>query len=200
MAKSKIILLNGTSSSGKSTLAKAIQRDIEEPFWHVASDQFVQARMLPQRRDEGGEFTWQVMRPRFFDAFHRCLPAIASAGNNLIIDHVIEFTSWMHELVDLLIAFDVFFVGIHCPLEELERRERKRGDRTIGEAYDHLQVVHTYGKYDFEVNTMTATPIDNATKIIRAWKGRTAPSAFEQMYEMQSINRVVLAWNGPKNP
>jgi chloramphenicol 3-O phosphotransferase len=182
VTKSKIILLNGASSAGKSTLAKAIQRDIEEPFWHIASDQFVEAKMLPQRRDEGGEFAWSVMRPRFFDAFHRCLPAIASAGNNLIIDHVIEFATWMNELVELLVPFDVFFVAVHCSLAELEHRERERGDRMIGEAYDHLQVVHTFGGYDFEIDTTTATPHENTQSVITAWKARTAPSAFQRMY------------------
>ena len=77
MANGKIILLNGPSSAGKTTIARAIQQLIDEPFWHVASDQFVESRMLPNRRADGGDFAWQVMRPRFFDAFHRCLPAIA---------------------------------------------------------------------------------------------------------------------------
>ena len=180
----KIIFLNGTSSAGKSTLAKAIRQKIDEPFWHVASDQFVDANMLPQRRDEGGQFAWSVMRPRFFHAFHRCLAAIASAGNNVIVDHVIEFSTWMHELVELFVPFDVFFVGVHCPLEELESRERERGDRTIGEAYDHLQVVHTFGVYDFEVDTSAVTLDENARRIIATWKARTTPSAFERMYCM----------------
>ena len=69
----KIILLNGPSSAGKTTIARAIQQTIDVPFWHVASDQFVESRMLPNRRAEGGDFGWKIMRPRFFAAFHRCL-------------------------------------------------------------------------------------------------------------------------------
>ena len=30
----KIILLNGASSAGKSSLAQALQQRLEEPFWH----------------------------------------------------------------------------------------------------------------------------------------------------------------------
>jgi chloramphenicol 3-O phosphotransferase len=121
------------------------------------------------------------MRPRFFDAFHRCLPAIASAQNNLVIDHIIEFADWMRDLVVLLAPFDVFFVGVHCPLAELERRERERGDRMIGEARDHLAVVHSFGPYDYEIDS-TDEPSVNAQWIIAAWKRRTAPSAFQRMY------------------
>ena len=179
----KIILLNGASSAGKSTLAKAIQQQIDEPFWHVSSDQFVEAKLLPERRGEGGDFAWSTMRPRFFDAFHRCLPAMASAGNNLIVDHVIEFEIWMADLVALLAAYDVFFVGVHCPLAELERRERERGNRTIGEGRDHLEVVHTFGDYDFELDTSTATPDENAHALIRAWHERRRPSAFPRRFQ-----------------
>ena len=68
----QIILLNGPSSAGKSTLAKAIQHHLDLPFWHISSDQFVEAHMLPARRDDGSDFDWRVMRPRFFQAFHRC--------------------------------------------------------------------------------------------------------------------------------
>ena len=43
-----MILLNGASSSGKSSLAKALQADLPEPFLHVSSDHFVTAGMLPE--------------------------------------------------------------------------------------------------------------------------------------------------------
>ncbi|MCT9934911.1 chloramphenicol phosphotransferase CPT family protein [Planotetraspora sp. A-T 1434] len=71
---------NGASSSGKSTLAKALQRALEEPFLHVSSDQFVSAGMLPDRREDSGPFSWwNQMRPRFFAGFRRCLPALAES-------------------------------------------------------------------------------------------------------------------------
>ena len=34
----KIILLNGPSSAGKTTIAKAIQQTIDEPFWHGGAE------------------------------------------------------------------------------------------------------------------------------------------------------------------
>lgn len=181
MEKSYVILLNGPSSAGKSTLARATRAALDRPFWHIASDQFVEAGMLPPRRPHPPEFTWKEQRPHFFAAFHRCLPAILSAGNSLIVDHVIEFQEWMDELVDLLAPYDVFFVGVRCPLEELERRERERGDRAIGEARDHLAVVHSFGSYDFEVDSAARSAEENAAQIIAAWRRRASPSAFEQM-------------------
>ena len=97
-----IIFLHGTSSAGKSTLAKEIQNQATTPFWHFASDQLVEAGMLPKRLDDGGPFDWSKNRPLFFDAFHRCIKAVADSGNDLILDHIIEFEEWFYSLQELL--------------------------------------------------------------------------------------------------
>ena len=96
----KIILLNGASSSGKSTLARALQGALDEPFWHFSIDHLIAANVLPMGRIEGGEFSWRDMRPQFFDGFHRCLPALAGAGNNLIVEYIVEQEAWMHVAQD----------------------------------------------------------------------------------------------------
>src|SRR5882757_8544933 len=128
----KIIFINGASSSGKSTLSAALQAKLEEPFWHFSIDHLREARVLPMQRIRSGDFLWPALRPAFFEGFHRCLPALAGAGNNLIVEHIVETEVWMQRLVQILEQFDVFFVGVHCPLPELERRETARGDRRIG--------------------------------------------------------------------
>jgi chloramphenicol 3-O phosphotransferase len=84
--------------------------------------------------------------------------------------------------VDLLRPFDVFFVGIHCPLEELEQRERARGNRSIGDARRDFETIHRDALYDLEVES-TRPPAENAATIIAAWKRRLSPSAFERMAE-----------------
>ena len=118
----KIILINGASSAGKSTLARSLQQKLPEPFLHLSFDHLRESNALPMARIRNGELDWALMRPAVFDGFHRCLPAFAKAGNNLIVDHIIEQEQWMADLVQLLAPFDVFFVGVHCPLPELERR------------------------------------------------------------------------------
>jgi chloramphenicol 3-O phosphotransferase len=176
----KIILLNGASSSGKSTLAGELQARLDIPFWHISIDHLRAAHVLPKSRIESGEFSWREMRPAFFEGFHRCLPALSGAGNNLIVEHIVETSDWMNRLLRLLAHLDVFFVGVHCSLSELERRERERGDRRIGEAKLDYETTHTFGIYDFEVNT-TELLDRNVEKIIGAWRARQRPSAFETM-------------------
>ena len=178
-----IILVNGTSSAGKSTLCKALKNAIGEPFWYMASDQFIEVGMAPTRKDKGGDFDWGVLRPKFFDGFQRVLPAFAAAGNDMIVEHIVESQNWMDDLLKLLHGFDVFFVGVHCPLEEAEKRERERGDRQTGEAHYHMKT-HDCCFYDFEVDS-TEPAGDNAERIIRAWRQRERPSAFERMYGLK---------------
>jgi chloramphenicol 3-O phosphotransferase len=172
----RIIFLNGASSSGKSTLAKAMQEALPEPFLHVSSDHLVASGMLPARRDPGGSFAWwQQMRPRFFDGFHRCLPALAAAGNHLTVEHIIESRAWREYLATLRGGLDVFLVGVHCDLAEIDRRERDRGDRRIGEGGSHVEtdLIYAFGPYDFEVDTTTAVPSAATASLLAAWRTRT---------------------------
>jgi Chloramphenicol phosphotransferase-like protein len=51
----------------------------------------------------------------------------------------------------------VLFVGVDCPLEELERRERERGDRSPGQAKWQYEHIHGHATYDITVNTFEMT-------------------------------------------
>ena len=87
----KVILLNGASSAGKSTLASALQQQLPLPFWHYSIDHLAFARVLPHA---SGEFPWPTQRQQFFQGFHRSVHAFAAAGNNLIVEHITETESW----------------------------------------------------------------------------------------------------------
>jgi chloramphenicol 3-O phosphotransferase len=177
-----IILVNGASSSGKSTLSKALQAKLEKPFWHYSIDHLLAANILPHHRIKSREFLWSDMRPQFFAGFHHSLPALAKAGNNLIVEHIVETQEWMQLMLELLAPFDVFFVGVHCPLLELERREQIRGNRRIGEARQDFKIVHTFGVYDLEVDATNDLDA-NVETVISAWKTRERPSAFQTMFK-----------------
>ena len=185
MRTGRIILFNGASSAGKSSLARALQARLDEPFWHWSIDHLRASGALPDARLAAGDFEWAALRPAFFDGFHRSIAALAGAGNDLIVEHIVETGPWMARLVDLLAPFDVFFVGVRCPLHELERRERERGDRRAGSAREDDASTHTFGEYDFEVETTRAAD-EIALELLRAWQARVQPSAFRRMAALAS--------------
>lgn len=176
----RIILLNGASSSGKSSLARALQARIETPFWHISIDHLRDSGVLPSARIRSGEFDWRAMREPFFTGFERSLVAYVEAGNDLVVEHIMESEAWLVRLARTLAGQDVFFVGVHCELAELERRERARGDRPIGDARrDHFRI-HSYCAYDVEVDG-TAAPQANADAVIAAWRARRSSSIFARL-------------------
>ncbi len=176
----KVILLNGASSSGKSSVARAVQARIEEPFWHISIDHLRDAGVLPLDRIRSGEFKWADLRDAFFDGFERSLAAYVQSGNNLIVEYIVETRERMRGLVRRLEGCDVFFVGLHCSLDELERRELARADRRIGDAHRDYHTIHVHCIYDLELDT-TLPPEVNADKLIWSWRVRGQPPAFERM-------------------
>lgn len=120
------------------------------------------------------------MRANFFDGFHRSLAAYASAGNNLIVEHILDTAGWLDDLVMLLAPFEVFFVGLHCPLPELVRREEARGDRRIGSAEQDHNMIHRGLRYDLELQS-DRDPAENVARLIAAWRARSAPLIFSAL-------------------
>jgi chloramphenicol 3-O phosphotransferase len=180
LSPGQIILLNGASSAGKSTLCRAIQQAAEVPLLQFSLDFFMFGHgVLPARREEGGDFAWASMRPKLFEGYFGCLAALAQASNNLVVDYIIETPEQLMRLTEVLRPFDVFFVGVHCPLPELERRERQRGDRRVGDARRDFQTVHTFSAYDFEIDSSLPAEA-NATAVLEAWQRRKGPGVFAQ--------------------
>ncbi len=135
---------------------------------------------------KNGTFSWELMRLSVFSGIHRCLPVLATAGNNIIFDHIIETKPWLKHLIQLVSDLDVFFVGLHCSLPELERREVQRGNRRIGEARIDFQTVHKITSYDLELNS--ESPVErNGQLLIEAWKKRKRPSALDKMIQEMNV-------------
>ncbi|MCL4870849.1 MAG: AAA family ATPase [Anaerolineae bacterium] len=152
MTTGTIIFLNGTSSSGKSTIAQALQQMMGIPAMHVQVDTF--AQMLPEGFLENAEPALRKQTAaRLISGFHQAVAALAAAGNTIILDHVVPSPKWWEECMTLFAPFHLITVGVHCPLEELERREEARGDRHPGLARMQFEPVHQHGAYDVTVDT-----------------------------------------------
>jgi chloramphenicol 3-O phosphotransferase len=175
----QVIFLHGASSSGKSTIAKALQARIEKPFWHISIDHLRDSEVLPLHRFRSGEFAWASARKAFFDGFHASLAAYADAGNDLILEHILDTEGWLKTLRDLLAPHDVFFVAVHCPLDVLLEREKRRGDRPAGSAMLDFQTIHIGKSYDLEINSCDSVDA-NVELILQSWRTTNRSSNFCQ--------------------
>jgi chloramphenicol 3-O phosphotransferase len=178
-----IILLNGTSSAGKTTLAKALQDALPTPYLVIGIDTVVFA--LPHRYVSDPAFWREIYRYTYTDGrltgiaiepygdrlvrgMHRAVAGLAGAGLDVIIDHVLSEPHWRADIEQAWAGLDVLRVGVLCPLEVAEQRERTRADRTLGWARAHADVVHTTIDYDLTVDTSRGSPAECAKVITSA--------------------------------
>ncbi|MFV0137259.1 chloramphenicol phosphotransferase CPT family protein [Streptomyces sp. HMX87] len=172
-----VIFLNGTSSSGKSSIAAELLRILDEPYFHMPVDAFHAMRSpAPVPADRLGTVLHRTWR-----GYHRAVAGMAAAGNNVVVDHVLSAEWRLTDCLSLFVPQDVVFVGVHCPPEELERRERGRGDRPPGLAARQLKQVHAHGCYDLTCDTSRATPAECARRIAAFLADRPTPTAFERL-------------------
>ncbi|MGC4940616.1 chloramphenicol phosphotransferase CPT family protein [Kribbella sp. DT2] len=171
----RVVFLNGTSSSGKSSVAEELLRTLDGPWYHLAVDHFHRIRSKHEWTDE--EFL--PIFQRTVRGFHRAVAGTAAAGNDVVVDHILGERWRLTDCLEVFAGLPVYLVGIHCPLPELERRERARGNRTVGRAAVQFPLVHQHLQYDVEVHTDQQSPAECATQI--AERLRTPPTAFAHL-------------------
>ena len=195
----QIILLNGCSSAGKTTLAIKLQQLLEEPYQHMALDQFRDGmpsrvrglnspagdpgasglNVVPALQD--GEWVTQIQfgdyGEQVLKAMRRSIAGFAEIGCNVIIDDLLFKRAYLDDYVSILNPEKTWFIGVKCSLEVVLAREALRPGRFPGTAVSHYKQVHEHGlNYDLEVDTSLATPRQVAEAIVD--RLATPPKAF----------------------
>ncbi|MEU4315908.1 AAA family ATPase [Nocardia sp. NPDC024068] len=142
-----IILLNGVSSAGKSSLARQLLIDLAGPYFHMSVDMFGAMRADAATHALDNATHQEVLR-RTRAGFHRAVAGMARAGNHIVMDHVLSEPWRLRDCLEVMAGLEVVFVGVHCAPAELRRRELARGDREPGTAERQLEQVHAHGVYD----------------------------------------------------
>ncbi|MER6916640.1 AAA family ATPase [Streptomyces sp. NPDC000594] len=172
-----VVLLNGASSSGKSSVARALTDILDDTWFQLPVDAFHAMR-------RGGPIAEEDLPAeidRTVKGFHRAVAGMAAAGNNLVVDHPLSRRWRLLDLLDLLVPEDTVLVAVRCPLPELERRERERGDRPAGLAALQYGHVHSHGTHDLEVDTSRHSPQECALRVRELLTDRPRPTAFETL-------------------
>jgi chloramphenicol 3-O phosphotransferase len=179
----KIIFLNGTSSSGKTTLANALQLTLPLPYMRLSIDDFLNfypEKFMNPDNPEGMAVLARLI-PCVVSGFHKSAAVLAKSGNALIVEHVLQKKDWLIECVKEWKDLDVLFVGVKCELSALEQREAARADRSSGTARYQYDRVHAQSLYDIEVDTSIQSVDECVSRIIKAVNRKPVPSAFSQL-------------------
>ena len=189
MTAGRVVVLDGTSSSGKTTLAANLSRLLEArgECWIVTGvdDYFTKlprswlavGKHVGAHADDGcvldtsGDGFEMRMGPvgqTLLRAYRASVGAMAGAGMNVIVDDVMlresEWESWQHATAGL----DVTWVQVRIDLDVLEERERARADRVLGMARWQYDLVHRFAPYDLTVDTGVLDPDAAAGAVLAA--------------------------------
>jgi chloramphenicol 3-O phosphotransferase len=177
----RVILLHGTSSSGKTTVARAVQALSEEPWLRLGIDTFwsaIDERWMEHgpRASEG--FLWRddatIVPGRVGEqvaaGMRAAIAACARCGNDMLVDDVFIDRRWLDGWRAELAGLEWLFVGVLAPLPVLEERERNRGNRIAGEARAQAGAIHSGIQYDLTLDTASQSPEECARAILAALK------------------------------
>ena len=195
MTSGTLIILNGNSSAGKSTVARLLQTELPVPFLHTGMDHFL--HRVPERLigppDEGIPRGWEVTftdgemtgvprtTPLGYQIINGTFAAIAAycrAGNNAIVDAVFFDPEALRLARDNFAGLGVLSVGLHCELAEAKRRELSRGDRAPGGAAAFHTLVHLHVRYDLSLDVTNMSASQVARRIASAYTTCQAGTAF----------------------
>lgn len=157
MNSGTIILIGGLSSSGKTSVARELQKlfaQHEAPYLHIPIDAFMQflpeqwfsmdANSKIQRQEAGVTFIDQgdeqgaktkiqvgLVAMQLLAAYYPTLNLLAAHGNNIISDAVFN-SDFLKYGAQQLAECQVYSIGIRCPLEITQARELARGAQDGG--------------------------------------------------------------------
>ena len=183
-----LIILNGPSSAGKSSVVREMQKLWPRPLYAVGVDTVLtgwpEGFFLDHNESDPTKET-EALRivaglgpapswvPKLSDTFlvisRHALKSWATMnqdGIDVIIDHCIIESTEREQAQGLLVG--AFWVGVTCDFEELIRREAVRGDRYVGFASGTSAVVHQGMNYDMVIDTTSTPPEELAQQIFDA--------------------------------
>lgn len=157
----RMIILNGGSSSGKSGIARCLQAVLPDPWLTFGCDSFVEALPARMQASEGG-ITFAAdggvsVGADFMalqTAWMEGVVTMARAGARIVVDDVFLGGAGSQQRWRKLVGdVEVVWVGVRCDSAVAAGREIARGDRTPGMAASQADVVHEGVLYDLEVDT-----------------------------------------------
>ncbi|MGO4108138.1 chloramphenicol phosphotransferase CPT family protein [Paenibacillus sp. YAF4_2] len=189
MKQGLLVFLNGTSSSGKTSISTELINQKEILFYHLSIDDFFNNynefinNKFPDEpiRAVDDQVVAQILDDSIISVYYSTIKLLSEMGFNVIVDTVINNDKRFNEFLDQFFDHPTLFIGVICSKEELIRREQARGDRKIGLAASQFSKVYCFNEYDLEVNTEELNPIECAEKILSFIKSNKDYSVFKKL-------------------
>ena len=137
MSDNMLILLNGPSSAGKSTIANELRRRLRP---HGADPAVIS--IDDYMKISTDEEIWEDDVFEVMPDMCRDISAALRRGEWVIVDHVITSARIYDALLEAAAGFKMMTVLVTCRLETLLKREKERGNRFAGTAEASFQYLY----------------------------------------------------------
>jgi len=168
MRSLQLIILNGTSSAGKTSIAEELQKRLDEVWLSFSIDAVLYAlpadelrAMIEGRCIARAGYSYE----RLVAGYNAALVGLLSTGNRVIANNALVRSDWCAELDNAVAPYETIRIGVLCDLAVVNEREQARRDRAVGTAAAEYPDVHKWMKYDLTVDTTELSP-DEAVAII----------------------------------
>jgi len=157
---SKLIILEGPSGSGKSSLSCALQEALLPGMWlSFSMDTLIYTLPPSVLRRCNTVNDWSGVDGRAIGAAAlRCVRVLIECGNNVIFDLCIPSRQYADVFESDVKDLSPVMVGVRCAWQEIERRTLDRADRSMEEAERSFKNPHTFQRYDLVINTTENSP------------------------------------------
>ena len=170
----KLIILEGPSGSGKSSLASALQESLLPAVWLSFSMDTLIYTLPPSvlhRCNAAND--WSGVDGRAIGAAAlRCLRALVECGNNVIFDLCLPSGNYANAFQADVRDLSPVTVGVRCEWQEIERRTLQRGDRSLEEAERSFKSQHLLERYDLVIDTTAMSAEAAAEECLACFRGR----------------------------
>jgi len=175
----RVVVLNGGSSAGKTTLARALQSALPDPWLLLGIDLLIW--MLPPGMvddPEGLSFQdGKITRGEAFRSiaagFRLAVGALARSGVDVLLDEVmLDGSVDQRQWDEALSGLDVCWIGVRCPPDVVAAREAERTTRPSGIARRQAESVHEDLRYDLEVDSSRMDLAEEMASIAELFRQR----------------------------
>jgi chloramphenicol 3-O phosphotransferase len=189
-----VIVLNGSSSAGKSSIQTAFQHLMMPNLWIKLGIDNLFDKPMPDITMENMQFWQSANQIRWVETtqdkknnniitlytgqegekvaygMNSAIAAYAKQGCNIIVDYIAYKKEWLDDLQKQLNDINTHWVKVTIPLDVLEARETARGTSPKGHGRSHFETVFWDITYDLEVNSATESAVEIAQKIKNHFK------------------------------
>lgn len=181
-----IIYVNGPSSSGKSSIIKAVQFIYDKPIVNVSVDMFTKSidnkfswfgnksnilHTFRQKQDKKWYITEVILGKHawtFKKIMNEMILNFAKKWFDIIVDDVVKNDKDLQSIKKKLGKYGILFVKITCPLNILNEREMIRWDRAWWLARRQSEKMKKMNfPFDISIDTSNTDPFEGARGILQ---------------------------------